>query len=189
MSSNPPGTRYSVPLETQAEWINQGDYMAYRDSGVRSVAQFALEDDPSFGRDTFQTGICFYNQPNPCYPKPAYDAYRVPIYVVDRGRNVLIYGQARPATAAQRRIELQNRADANAAVADRRDPRPQHRRPLPEDIPRTPGQLAARLDAVARDDLHQPRGRRPLALGAPEARRAVVGGGEAVELVHERAAE
>ncbi|HEX8053685.1 MAG TPA: hypothetical protein VF517_11900 [Thermoleophilaceae bacterium] len=114
VSSNPPGTRYSVPLDTQAEWINQADYMAYRDSGVRSVAQFALEDDPSFGRDSFQTGICFYNQPNPCYPKPAYAAYRVPIYVVERGRNVLIYGQARPAAANQRRLEIQNRADANA---------------------------------------------------------------------------
>ena len=114
VSSSPPGSRYSVPLETQAEWINQGDYMAYRDPGVRAVAQYALEDDPSFGRDTFQTGICFYNQPNPCYPKPAYDAYRVPIYVVERGRNVLIYGHARPATATQRRIQLQNRPDANA---------------------------------------------------------------------------
>jgi hypothetical protein len=114
VSSSPPGTRFSVPLETQAEWINQGDYMAYRDSAVRSVAQFALEDDPSFGRETFQTGICFYNQPNQCYPKPAYDAYRVPIYVVDRGRSVQIYGQARPATASQRRIDVQNRADSNA---------------------------------------------------------------------------
>lgn len=114
VSSSPPGTRYSVPLDVQAEWINQGDYMAYRDPAVRSVAQFALEDDPSFERDTFQTGICFYNQPNPCYPKPAYDAYRVPIYVIDRGRNVLVYGQARPAAANQRRLEIQNRPDANA---------------------------------------------------------------------------
>jgi hypothetical protein len=114
VSSSPPGTRFSVPLEVQAEWINQADYMAYRDSAVRSVAQYGLEDDPSFGRDSFQTGICFYNQPNPCYPKPAYDAYRVPIYVLDRGRNVVIYGQARPATASQRRIEVQNRASGDA---------------------------------------------------------------------------
>jgi len=113
VSSNPPGKRFSVPLDTQAEWINQADYMAYRDPSVRAVAQFALEDDPSFGRDTFQTGICFYQQPQPCYPKPAYDAYRVPLYVVDRGKNVLIYGHARPATASQRRIEIQNRADSN----------------------------------------------------------------------------
>jgi hypothetical protein len=115
VSSKPPGERFSVPLATQAEWINQADYMAYRDRAVRSVAQFALEDDPSFGRDTFQTGICFTSSPNPCDPKPAYDAYRVPIYVVDRGRNVLVYGQARPATADQRRIEIQNRADSNQA--------------------------------------------------------------------------
>ena len=110
VSSNPPGKRMSVPLHTQAEWINQADYMAYRNRAVRSVAQFALEDDPSFMRDTFQTGLCFTDQPRPCFPKPAYDAYRVPIYVVDRGRNVLIYGSARPATRNQRRIQIQNRS-------------------------------------------------------------------------------
>ncbi|MDQ3936886.1 MAG: hypothetical protein M3340_19905 [Actinomycetota bacterium] len=114
VSSNPPGTRMSVPLETQAEWINQADYMAYRDPSVRSVAQFALEDDPSFGREVFQTGICFYNQPEPCYPKPAWDAYRIPIYVVERGRNVLVYGQARPTgDGTNRTIELQNRASGD----------------------------------------------------------------------------
>jgi hypothetical protein len=110
VSTNPPATRFSVPLEVQAEWINQGDYMGYRDSAVRSVAQYGLEDDPSFERDNFQTGICFYNQPNPCYPKPSYDAYRVPIYVIERGKNVLIYGHARPVTPTSRRIEIQNRA-------------------------------------------------------------------------------
>lgn len=110
VSTNPPATRFSVPLEVQAEWINQGDYMAYRDPAVRSVAQYGLEDDPSFERNNFQTGICFYNQPNPCYPKPSYDAYRLPIYVVERGKNVLIYGQARPVTPTSRRLEIQNRA-------------------------------------------------------------------------------
>jgi hypothetical protein len=30
--------------------------------------------------------------------------------VIDRGKNVLVYGQARPAEANQRRIEIQNRA-------------------------------------------------------------------------------
>jgi hypothetical protein len=114
VSSNPPGTRMSVPLETQAEWINQADYMAYRDPSVRAVAQFALEDDPSFGRESFQTGICFYNQPDPCSPKPAWDAYRIPLYVVERGRNVLVYGQARPsAPGTNRNIELQNRASGD----------------------------------------------------------------------------
>lgn len=110
VSSKPPGKRMSVPLDVQAEWINQADYIAYRDKSVRSVAQFALEDDSSFRRDTFQTGLCFTDPPRPCFPKPAYHAYRVPIYVLDRKRNVLVYGQARPALADQRRIEIQHRA-------------------------------------------------------------------------------
>jgi hypothetical protein len=110
VSTNPPAERFSVPLEVQAEWINQADYISYRDSAVRSVAQFGLEDDPAFERNTFQTGICFNNQPNPCFPKPSYDAYRVPIYVVKRGKNVLVYGHARPVTPTSRRLEIQNRA-------------------------------------------------------------------------------
>ncbi|HEX8647787.1 MAG TPA: hypothetical protein VF715_12880 [Thermoleophilaceae bacterium] len=109
VSSNPPGKRMSVPLDVQAEWINQADYIAYRDRSVRSVAQFGLEDDNSFRRDTFQTGLCFTDPPRPCFPKPAYHAYRVPIYVLHRGKNVLVYGQARPALADQRRLEIQNR--------------------------------------------------------------------------------
>ena len=113
VSSNPPATRMSVPLDTQAEWINQADYMAYRDSSVQSVAQFGLEDDASFGRDTFQTGLCIPVDPPPCYAKPSYDAYRVPIYVIDRGKDVLIYGHARPATSSQRRVDIQNRASSD----------------------------------------------------------------------------
>lgn len=113
VSSNPPGKRFSVPLPVQAEWLNQADQIAYRDPGVRAVAQFGLEDDNSFNRDSFQTGLCFTNQPRECFPKPAYDAYRVPIYVLDRGRNVQVYGQARPAAADQRRIEIQHRAAEN----------------------------------------------------------------------------
>jgi hypothetical protein len=113
VSSNPPGKRMSVPLATQAEWINQADYIAYRNSAVRSVAQYGLEDDDTFERDSFTTGICFTKPPYPCEPKPSYAAYHVPIYVTDRGRNVLIYGQARAALANQRRIEIQHRASDN----------------------------------------------------------------------------
>jgi hypothetical protein len=114
VSSNPPGTRYSVPLDTQAEWINQADYIAYRDPAVRAVGQFGLEDDNSFSRDTFQTGLCFASTPpKQCLRKPAYDAYRVPIYVLTRGSNVLVYGQARPAAQGQNQVEIQNRASDN----------------------------------------------------------------------------
>jgi hypothetical protein len=34
----------------------------------------------------------------------------VPIYVTTRGKNVQVYGQARPALSDQRRIEIQHRA-------------------------------------------------------------------------------
>jgi hypothetical protein len=116
VSSDPPGKRFSVPLATQAEWINQADWIAYRDPSVRSVAQYGVEDDTTFLNDAFQTGLCFTNQPNPCYPKPAWDAYRVPVYVLDRGRNVQVFGQARPGGGNARQvIQIQNRTDANQA--------------------------------------------------------------------------
>jgi hypothetical protein len=118
VSSQPPGKRNSVPLDTQAEWINQAEYIGYRDSGVRAFAQYALEDDPSYERETFQTGLCFTQPPNPCYPKPAWDAYRVPLYVVDRGSKVLVFGGARPAVASARQsVEIQNRPNSNAPFA------------------------------------------------------------------------
>ncbi|HEX8066755.1 MAG TPA: hypothetical protein VF520_09540 [Thermoleophilaceae bacterium] len=115
VSSKPPGERYSVPLATQAEWINQADYIAFRDPAVRGVAQYGLEDDTTFRRKTFQTGLCFPNGADPCYPKAAWDAYRVPLYVVDRGKRVLVFGQARPTGANPRQvIEVQNRAGSSA---------------------------------------------------------------------------
>jgi hypothetical protein len=124
VSSNPPGTRMSVPLDTQAEWLNQADYIAYRDPSVRSVGQYGLEDNNTFQSDTFQTGLCFASTPpDPCFQKPAYGAYRMPIYVLARGTNVLIYGHVRPATDAQRQVEIQNRSAedqpwATVATAD-----------------------------------------------------------------------
>jgi hypothetical protein len=110
VSSDPPGKRYSVPLDTQAEWINQADYIAYRDSSVRSVAQYGLADDRSFGRDSFQTGLCF----TPCYPKPAWDAYRLPLYVLDRRSSVSVFGQVRPGGTSSPSVQVQNRATEDA---------------------------------------------------------------------------
>ncbi|HEX8075660.1 MAG TPA: hypothetical protein VF545_11840 [Thermoleophilaceae bacterium] len=110
VSSKPPGRRFSVPLGVQAKWINQADYLAYRNPLVRSVAQYELQDDVEYSRTTFKTGLCFRSQASPCYPKPAFDAYRVPLYVVRRGRSVTVFGGSRLAdTGMAERIEIQHR--------------------------------------------------------------------------------
>jgi hypothetical protein len=80
--------------------------MAWRDRRVRALAQFLLYDalpDRSFPPgsvgywSTFQTGLLFANGTH----KPAYNAYRLPIFVPDPvargGAGVTVWGMVRPA--------------------------------------------------------------------------------------------
>jgi hypothetical protein len=109
VSSSPPAKpkRYGVSLSKQAEYINQYEYMAYLNPAVRGVAQFQLEDDPIAGshgsRRTFQTGLRLPATSAQLMagllgtPKPARAAYRLPLFVVDRGRTLTIWGSVRHA--------------------------------------------------------------------------------------------
>jgi hypothetical protein len=89
--TNPPDRISGIRLSRQAAYINQSDYIAWRDGTVRGVSQYLLEDD-SFNAG-FQTGLEFANGKK----KPAYDAYRLPIYVVRKGHGAYVWGQVRPA--------------------------------------------------------------------------------------------
>ncbi len=106
--SKPPDPHRGVPLATQAAWLNESDYMSWRDPDVRSVAQFLLYDaapNPDYQPnqydywDTFQTGLLYLNGT----PKPSFDAYRMPIWIPNThftaGTRTFIWGQARPADA------------------------------------------------------------------------------------------
>ncbi|MFL5884779.1 MAG: hypothetical protein ACJ77M_06880 [Thermoleophilaceae bacterium] len=104
VSSRPPAAaRKGVSLATQAEWINQMQFISYLSRNVQSVVQFQLSDDANLsqaagGKGTFQTGLRFADNSG----KPALDAYRVPLYVLDIGHGKLeIWGGARPATGLQ----------------------------------------------------------------------------------------
>jgi hypothetical protein len=101
--TDPPDNRLGVPLGTQARWINQSDYIAYRDSWVRGIAQYLLVDDHDVGG--FQTGLKFSSG----RAKPSYGAYRLPIWVVRAGRrSVRVFGQVRPAPDyARARVTIQ----------------------------------------------------------------------------------
>jgi hypothetical protein len=108
--SNPPDTYQDVTLPDQAAYINQGQYISWRDARVRSIAQFLLYDtlpdgrcppsDPRHWR-TFQTGLLSCNGT----AKPSLDAYRTPIWVpqtsLSRGQKLFVWGQVRPASQAQ----------------------------------------------------------------------------------------
>ena len=104
--TNPPDLLFGVPPARQAEYINQSDWIAYRDDRIRSVAQYKLVDDTVVS--SFQSGLRFWDGS----PKPSYDAYRLPLWVSRRGSSQLrVYGQVRPlAAGATTRVQLQNAA-------------------------------------------------------------------------------
>jgi hypothetical protein len=107
VSTRPPSARkYGVSLSEQAARINEAEYLAYRQGVVRSFTQYQLEDDglaagSHRGRLVFQTGLRFEATRAQLKggvlgkPKPSRAAYKVPLFVVDRGRRVTVWGGVR----------------------------------------------------------------------------------------------
>src|SRR4051812_10175174 len=89
--TNPPDRIFGVRVGFQGQYINQSDWMAYRDPRVRAVAQYKLVDEASLA--SFQSGLRFVDG----RAKPAYAAYRLPIWVSGRGSRLRVYCQVRPA--------------------------------------------------------------------------------------------
>jgi hypothetical protein len=104
--TNPPDPHRNITPDEQAQYLNQADYISWRNARVRSVAQFLLYDsapnptvpasDPSYW-DTFQTGLLYADGKR----KPAFDAYRMPIWIPSpkfrRHAQTFIWGQLRAA--------------------------------------------------------------------------------------------
>ncbi|MGH2870623.1 MAG: hypothetical protein ACRDNK_24025 [Solirubrobacteraceae bacterium] len=93
----------------QAEYLNQGEYMAFRNPRVRSFAQFLLVDDapntqyPVGSRaywSTFDSGLLAYGSSQ---PKPAYYAFELPLWLpkARHGQHVYVWAQIRPSSAAR----------------------------------------------------------------------------------------
>lgn len=102
--TNPPNPEYHTSLAQQATYLNEGEYMMWREPFVKALAQFLLTDVPPPPTNsptpgewlrTFTTGLIFHNG----RPKPALAAYRLPIWVPAPrpGPRVLVWGQLRPA--------------------------------------------------------------------------------------------
>jgi hypothetical protein len=118
--TNPPDPRQVVSPAEQAAYLNQADYMAWRDPRVRSVSQFLLYDAapntmyPKTSLDywnTFQTGLLYQNGRQ----KPAYNAYRLPIWIpstrVAPRTPMFVWGEIRPGPhAALQQAAIQWRA-------------------------------------------------------------------------------
>ena len=108
--TNPPDRIFGVRAKLQPAYINQSDWMASRDSRVRAVSQYKLVDEASLA--SFQSGLRFVDG----RPKPAYAAYRLPIWVSGRGSRVRVYGQVRPAAnGTPQVVQIQVRAPKTTA--------------------------------------------------------------------------
>ena len=90
----------------QAEYMNQSEYMTFRNPRVRSYSQFLLVDDPPNSTydpsslaywGTFQTGIVGLNG----RPKPSFFAFQMPIHLPQTRRRRVgsfrVWGGVRPA--------------------------------------------------------------------------------------------
>ncbi len=102
--TDPPDGLFGIPLARQAEYLNESDWIAFRNPRIRTVAQYQLTDDRAVAR--FQSGLRFADG----RAKPAYDAYRLAVGVRRRGPSRLrVYGQVRPpAPGDVSRVEIQN---------------------------------------------------------------------------------
>jgi hypothetical protein len=101
--SNPPNPFVKTSLTQQATWLNQGEYMTWKDGYVKALDQFLFVDDkPRAGArrgsrsywSTFQSGLLYANGTE----KPAYAAFRIPIWLPSSNHSHLtVWGELRPA--------------------------------------------------------------------------------------------
>jgi hypothetical protein len=107
-----PDLIFGVTDAQQAEYINQSDWIAFKNPRVHTVAQYKIVDDQNIGSG-FQMGLRLFATGA---AKPAYAAYRLPIWVSGKGANVTVYGQLRPAAnGTAQSVDIQNAASSGAA--------------------------------------------------------------------------
>jgi hypothetical protein len=103
--TNPPDRFAGTSLRNQARWLNESDFIAYRNGRIHSVGQYELRDE----RDprAFQTGLRFKSGK----AKPGLAAYRLPLWPVATRKVTKLYFQVRPTSrlGAPQRVTIQYR--------------------------------------------------------------------------------
>ena len=120
--TNPPDRIFGVRVALQAGYINQSDWMAYRDRRVRAVAQYKLIDEASLS--SFQSGLRFLDGRAEARLRrlPAADLGQRPrlaaagLRAGAHGRGLDAAGRPDPEPAAQRRA-LHDGHHADGALA------------------------------------------------------------------------
>jgi hypothetical protein len=84
--TRPPDPK-GATLARQARFINEAEYLAWRTPYMRSFSQYLWTDEDQVW--AFQSGLMFANG----RPKPALNAYRLPIFVNRAGKGVVVWGR------------------------------------------------------------------------------------------------
>ncbi|MFL5822927.1 MAG: hypothetical protein ACJ764_05735 [Solirubrobacteraceae bacterium] len=123
--TNPPNPYRGVPPEVQSRYLNQAQYLAWRDPRVVTMNQFLLYDarpnrhyppgSPGYW-STFQTGLLYANGAR----KPSFDSYRLPIFLPDPelkvGHHVHVWAMIRVApSGAPQQAEIQWRPGSKSS--------------------------------------------------------------------------
>ena len=119
--TNPPDIINGIPLDKHAEYLNVGDYLAFKNPRIFANTQFQLFDVPprrEFPRNsrpywfTYQSGL-FRDDGS---PKPAAFAYVMPFHIVGRSR---LWGQVRHTpNGFEQIVYLQFKTSAGGAWQD-----------------------------------------------------------------------
>jgi hypothetical protein len=121
-----------ISTTTAAQFLNQAEYMSWRDPRIRSFMQYLLADPLSATRSNdyggFASGLLTFNQ----RPKPTYDAWRLPLFLpvtaAHRGRSLEVWGCARPVffarqddPAASEIVQIQFKRDSGGGFTTLRN--------------------------------------------------------------------
>jgi hypothetical protein len=101
--SRPPDP-YGSPIKKIPGYMGESEYLAYKNSRVRSYAQYPLVDDP--GRIAgFQSGLRFHNGKAKPY---VWAAFRRPFFARYRGSSVELFGGIRAEPGARVTVQSKN---------------------------------------------------------------------------------
>jgi hypothetical protein len=100
IETNPPRPEYPISPALAATYLNEAEYLAWRDPRVRTMSQYLLQDAPGRTPTTlssFATGLLFLDGTK----KATFDAYRLPIWMpavsASSGHPLEVWGDVRPA--------------------------------------------------------------------------------------------
>jgi hypothetical protein len=115
--TSPPYKGHDASPAQAAAYINQAEYLSYKDSRIRTYMQYLLNDPPTGGPSQFFSGLQFNNGT----PKPSYAAFQMPLWLpsstVKKGKTAEVWGGARPSTTVggHAKISILYRKNSSAA--------------------------------------------------------------------------